>query len=111
MIPKTTACTRDSLPSGVLVILSTGSSVIRARSALLATTDGGKSWKPVIPVNDPAWSQKLLETVAHGSGFYASSHPCRWGWRGVSFDLLGVPPSRYSAVASWRKFQNWLSGK
>lgn len=32
--------------------------VIRTRSALLATVDGGKNWKPVVPANDPSWAAK-----------------------------------------------------
>jgi hypothetical protein len=33
--------------------------IIRTRSALLATTNGGKDWKPVSPANDPDWSSKF----------------------------------------------------
>ncbi len=37
--------------------------VIRTRSALLATTDGGKNWRPVVPANDPDWSAKYPFTA------------------------------------------------
>jgi hypothetical protein len=36
--------------------------VIRSRSALLSTTNGGKSWKPVVPANDTGWSDKFSYT-------------------------------------------------
>jgi len=37
--------------------------IIRALSALLATTDGGKTWQPIVPVNDPDWLKKYPFTV------------------------------------------------
>ncbi len=37
--------------------------VIRTLSALLSTTDGGKSWQPIVPVNDPDWVKKYPSTV------------------------------------------------
>ena len=36
--------------------------IIRARSTLLSTTDGGATWKPVSAANDPNWSQKFPYT-------------------------------------------------
>lgn len=37
--------------------------IIRTRSALLATDDGGKSWHPIVPANDPGWEEKFPYTV------------------------------------------------
>jgi hypothetical protein len=37
--------------------------VVRTRTALLSTIDGGKTWKPVSPENDPDWMQKYPFTV------------------------------------------------
>jgi photosystem II stability/assembly factor-like uncharacterized protein len=37
--------------------------VVRTLFALLATTDGGKSWKPIVPANDPDWAKKYPFTV------------------------------------------------
>jgi hypothetical protein len=37
--------------------------VIRTRSSLLSTMNGGKTWEPVKPVNDPGWQTKYPYTV------------------------------------------------
>ena len=37
--------------------------VVRTHTALLSTIDGGKTWKPVSPDNDPGWMQKYPYTV------------------------------------------------
>jgi hypothetical protein len=37
--------------------------VIRTLSALLSTTDGGKTWNPVVPGNDADWVKKFPFTV------------------------------------------------
>lgn len=36
--------------------------IMRTRSALLATTDGGVSWKPLAPADDPNWSDRFPYT-------------------------------------------------
>jgi hypothetical protein len=38
--------------------------VIRTRSALLSTDNGGKTWKPASPANDPDWQQKYPYTAS-----------------------------------------------
>lgn len=37
--------------------------VIRTRSSLLSTTNGGKTWVPVKPANEPGWQSKYPYTV------------------------------------------------
>jgi hypothetical protein len=37
--------------------------VVRTLSALLATIDGGKTWQPIVPANDPDWVKKYPFTV------------------------------------------------
>ncbi|MGA7831178.1 MAG: YCF48-related protein [Terracidiphilus sp.] len=37
--------------------------VIRTLSALLATTDGGKTWRPIVPSSDPDWVKHFPNTV------------------------------------------------
>ncbi|UWZ86465.1 YCF48-related protein [Occallatibacter riparius] len=37
--------------------------VIRTRSSLLSTTDGGKTWHPITAANDPDWQKKFPFTI------------------------------------------------
>lgn len=37
--------------------------ITRTRSALQATVDGGKSWQPIRPANDPDWEKKFPYTI------------------------------------------------
>jgi hypothetical protein len=37
--------------------------VIRTLSALLATSDGGKTWHPIVPQNDADWARKYRSTL------------------------------------------------
>jgi hypothetical protein len=37
--------------------------VVRTLSALLVTADGGKTWNPIVPQNDPDWAKKYPSTL------------------------------------------------